>query len=229
MQNTLGLDDDLDPIELQEALEVAFGIRFGATEAAACFTVGDILHVLHTRLAPPQEGATGCATAMAFYHLRRALGHSGTGGPPRPASDLALLSPTSPRRLLADLSRHSGLRLPRWQSSLVGQIGGWMIVAGLAWLLLTAVIAPSLWFTAVATMAAGSGLACIDPGRLPADCRTLGELARKAAGLNFGGLAAEGAKIRDKDLWNALVEVLSEHSLLPKAEIHPGTLILYKP
>lgn len=95
-------------------------------------------------------------------------------------------------------------------------------------LFLTAMVAPALWPTGVLAGVVGFGLTCMDRGRLPADCRTLGDLARKVAGLNFGDLYAQGAKARDKDLWNALLEVLSEYAFLPRAEIHPGTFILQK-
>ena len=101
-----------------------------------------------------------------------------------------------------------------------------MMLGGLIWLLLTAIVARHLWYIGVAAGMLGLTLVLLDPGRLPADCRTQGGLARKIAVLNFGHLHAQGAKARDRDLWAALVEILSEYTLLPKAEIHPGTLIL---
>ena len=101
-----------------------------------------------------------------------------------------------------------------------------MMFAGLIWLLLSSTVARHLRCTGVAAGALGLVLVLLDPGRLPADCRTLGGLARKIAVLNFGRPHAQGAKARDRDLWAALVEILSEYTLLPKAEIHSGTLIL---
>ena len=121
-----------------------------------------------------------------------------------------------------------GLRLPRWKATLVGKAGSWMIFAGLVLLFLTAMVAPTLSPTGVLVGVVGFGLTWIDLGRLPADCRTLGGLVRKVAGLNFGDLYTQGAKPRDKDLWNTLLGVLSEYTFLPRAEIHPGTLILHK-
>jgi len=55
-----------------------------------------------------------------------------------------------------------------------------------------------------------------------------GDLYQGVAGLNFGVLHAQGAKPRHKDRWDASVEVLSKHTVLPKASIHPGTMILQK-
>jgi hypothetical protein len=74
----------------------------------------------------------------------------------------------------------------------------------------------------------GIMLVLLDPGKVPPDCQTLGDLSRKVTGLNFGKLSDEGAEPRDKDLWNALVEVLSEDTLLPKSEIQAETLLLQK-
>jgi hypothetical protein len=67
-----------------------------------------------------------------------------------------------------------------------------------------------------------------DRGKLPSDCRTVGDLAQKFAAKNFGTLVSMGASPRDKDIWRAMVEVLSEYSGLPKAEVTPDTLLLYK-
>ncbi len=64
MQNTLGLDDDLDPNELQNALKASFEIRFSVPEATACRTVDDIFQVIRSRLSPVREGVDGCATAI---------------------------------------------------------------------------------------------------------------------------------------------------------------------
>ncbi len=42
MMNTLGLDDDLDTVEVVLNLETSFGIRFTDAEIGAWRTVGDI-------------------------------------------------------------------------------------------------------------------------------------------------------------------------------------------
>lgn len=226
MRNTLGLDDDLDPVKLREALEAAFGMRFSATEAAACGTVGDVFQVVRNRFPSPRSGAGGCATAMAFYRVRRALPKPDVPFRLAPSTQVDAVTGIHTRMWLKELGQRSGLRGPQWKATLVGQAGTLLMVVGLVWLLLTALVARHLWPTGAAASMLGFVLIRVDPGKLPADCQTLGGLARKVAGLNFGGLYAQGAKARDQDLWDALVEVLSEYTLLPKAEIYPGTLLL---
>jgi len=226
VRNTLELDDNDDRVELTEALGAAFAMRFGVAEAAACRTVGDVFQVVRSRFPSSREGVEGCATAMAFYRVRQALSDPGARSLLTPSASIDGLAGRRGRRFLRKLGRRSGFQTPRWKATLVGQTGGWMMFAGLIWLLLTAIVARHLWYTGVTVGVLGLVLVLLDPGRLPADCRTLGGLARKIAVLNFGRLHVQGAKARDRDLWAALVEILSEYTLLPKAEIHPGTLIL---
>lgn len=228
MQDTLELDDADDGHDLRVAVETAFKIQFSEAEAAGCRTVDDILQVIRSRFLSAGEGAERCVTAMAFYRLRRAVAGLGVRPPLTPDTFLGTLTGLSARKLLKEVGRRSELQVPAWKSTLLGQVGGWTMLAGLTGLLLVAIVAPHLWFACVAMGLLGFVLTRVDPGRLPHDCQTLGELARKIAGLNFGTLHAQGAKPRDQDLWDALVEVLSEHTVLPKADIHPGTMILRK-
>ncbi|MFV4657338.1 hypothetical protein ACNJU0_21060, partial [Mycobacterium tuberculosis] len=51
MPNSLGLDDDLDPVEALLDLEQAFALKIDNAEASRCETVGDIFDVLHSRFA----------------------------------------------------------------------------------------------------------------------------------------------------------------------------------
>lgn len=173
---------DLNRVKLTEALEAAFAMRLGMAEAAACRTVGDIFHVVRSRFPPSRVGAEGCATAMAFYRVRQALRGSSAQFPLTPNSSIETLAGRRCRKFLEELGRRSGFRTPHWKVTLVGQTGGWMMVAGLIWLLLTAVVAQHLWYTGVAAGGLGLGLALVllDPGRLPIDCRTLGGLRERS-------------------------------------------------
>lgn len=227
MRSTLALDDPDNRVELTEALEAAFAMRFSVADAAACRTVGDVFQILRSHFPPSREGTGGCATAMVFYRVRQALADLGGESALTPTSDIEHLAGRRGRSFLERLGQRSGLRSPRWEATLVGRTGGWMMLAGLVWLL-TAADARHLWYTAVASGALGLALVLLDPGKLPADCRTLGGLARKMAALNFGNFHAQGAQARERDLWAGLVEILSEHALVLKAEVHPGTLLLSK-
>ena len=73
MSNTLGLDDDLDTVEVQLSIEASFDIRLTTEESASCRTVGDIYNILRNRFPDGPGTQRGCATAMAFYRLRHAF------------------------------------------------------------------------------------------------------------------------------------------------------------
>jgi hypothetical protein len=227
-KNRLGLDDDLDDVELLQDIEAAFGLRFTDTERGNMNTVGDIARVLADRMPAGAATQVQCATAMAFYRVRRALAAAtATDMNLRPETVLRDVTPLSPRRLLAHLSSETGLRMPRQRLS----VYGWSGLAVLALGVLSSNLAAHgafLWTIPVAVVAAGSLLLHRDPGRLPDDCRTLGGLARKVAALNLGSLLAQGAAGRPQDIWAALVEVCTQHTGLPKADIRPDTLLLHK-
>jgi hypothetical protein len=70
---TLGLDDDLDGVEIAQSLEASFGAKFSNKEAEDCRTVGDIFTLLQSHLVRDHRSSSGCASAMAFYRLRRTV------------------------------------------------------------------------------------------------------------------------------------------------------------
>jgi hypothetical protein len=228
MMNTLGLDDDLDTVEVVSSLEISFSIRFTDAEASAWLTVGDIYSTLRSRVSNSMKRAGRCATAMTFHRLRRALSDLSTDTRLRPDTPVKGITSLTTKALFKQISARSGLRLPRPKVALWGTLGAWSILASLIGLLTTAVFVPHWWAVPMLAAALGIMLRRLDPGEVPPDCQTLGDLSRKVTGLNFGKLSNEGAELHDKDLWNALVEVLSEDTFLPKLEIGPETLLLQK-
>jgi hypothetical protein len=228
MMNTLGLDDDLDTIKVLSNLETSFSIRFTDAEVSAWRTVGDIYSTLRSHISNSGKRAGRCATAMTFYRLRRALSDLSIDTRLRPDTPVRGKTTLTTKALFKQISARSGLRLPRPRVALWGTLGAWSISASPIGLATTAVFAPHWWPIPVLAAALGIMLHQLDPGEVPPDCQTLGDLSRKVTGLNFGKLSNEGAEPSDKDLWNALVEVLSEDALLPKLEIRPETLLLQK-
>jgi hypothetical protein len=225
MPNTLGLDDDLDEVELIQGLEQAFGFRLRPEETTNLYTVGDIFALLQRRLSAAGDAAQGCASAMAFYRLRRALAQPGAAKA-APASLLSDLSAASPKSVFGAIRERTGFRLPGLRYSPLGHVG-----VALACLILLAPVAAGIgagrWtMLPIALAAIGFTLMRLDGRRFPADCHTLSDLARKVAGLNFGLLRTEGAGRREKDVWSALLEVLSDHAFLRKSEIARETLLL---
>jgi hypothetical protein len=228
MMNTLGLDDDLDTVYVVSNLETSFGIRFTEAEVSAWRTVGDIYSTLRIRVSNSGKRPGRCATAMAFYRLRRALSDLSIDTRLRPDTAVKGITTLTTKALFKQTSARSGLRLPRPRVALWGTVGALSILASMIGLATTAVFLPHWWPVPVLAAALGIMLLWLDPGDIPFDCQTLGDLSRKVTGLNFGKLSDEGAELHDKDLWNALVEVLSEDTFLPKLEIRPETLLLQK-
>ena len=227
MANTLGLDDDLEPVEVLQDVEAAFSVRVTDAEAFECVTVGDIYGILRGRFSTSKESAGRCATAMTFYRLRRALADLSTdAGIIHSDTQVESLTPLTAKALVKQIGASSGLRLPRPRSTQLGVTGGCLIFAGLVSLFAPAVFGPYWWPVPTVIVAVGIILVRLDPKQIPPDCQTVGELSRKVAGINFGNLVAEGAEPRDSHLWTALIEVLSEHTLLPKSEIQPETVLL---
>ena len=99
MPNTLGLDDDLDGVELARDLEESFGVKFSDKEASACQTVGDIFRFLLARLPHQSSKIDRCASAMAFYRLRTAVSARGVALRRTPATRLAKISSVRPKSL----------------------------------------------------------------------------------------------------------------------------------
>lgn len=226
--NTLGLDDDLDTFKVVSNLETSFGIRFTDAEGSAWRTVGDIYNTLRSRVSNSGKRAGRCATAMTFHRLRRAFSDLSIDTRLRPDTPVKGITSLTAKALSTQISARSGLRLPRPKVALCGTLGAWSILASFIGLVTTAVFVPHWWPVPMLAAALGIILHRLDPGEVPPDCQTLGDLSRKVTGLNFGKLSDEGAGLHDKDLWNALVEVLSEDTLLPKLEIRPETLLLQK-
>ena len=225
--NTLGLDDDLDGVELLQNLEFSFGIKFLNEEAMSCWTVGDLSRLVQSHLHDCDIGAR-CATAMAFYRLRRAF--SLIGAEPRltPATglkDIPLPSPKAAFRQIQDT--YPEMRLPLLPLSTAGQGGLALLLIGAISAIVTLAIAPRWSLFPVLGAAVGAALMRWERGRFPPECRTLGDLARKVAGLNFFALTKAGARYRQADICVAILEILTEHSSLPRSEIRDETLLLH--
>ncbi|PZR32996.1 acyl carrier protein [Caulobacter segnis] len=227
MANTLGLDDDLDPVEALIGLEKAFALRISDAEAAACNTVGDIYDLLQARFAGRIGEPGACMTSMAFYRLRRSLRAVRPGTDGRPDTALAPAAGWNVRAFFVALRRASGLQMPQPRGSWLGGVGGVLALLALVGAAIAAIKGAFIVGLASAAMlAVGVLLIRLDPGGLPEGCVTLGDLALKVGALNYGALAGEGGAVRSKDLWDAMAEVLSAQSDLPASAMRRDTLIL---
>jgi len=219
--DTLDLDPEWGGGDLAESIEAAFGFEIPVEEARETHTVADVYALIlrHVRAQPGR-----CATSMAFYRLRRALGASGVKL--SPDSPLEPFTRTGARAFRDRLQSATGLNLP-------AMAGGWLSGLGFAALvaflvLLIGWVVFKGWFAGAGALAA-FGLAVllfrIDPQILPQDCRTLGGLARRTATRSFGRLAAEGASVDEAGVWEALKTLLVEDCEADPKRIRPSATL----
>jgi hypothetical protein len=224
MTNNLGLDDD-DAESLIEELETRFGICFTDREACTSRTVGDIWDVLKGRFSDKKNDTRKCASAMAFYRLRRAAIEI-EPAKIKPETSLIHFGGLTPRRLLQKLENDSCLTMPSGKLTKAGCVGVLLEVVGFGGLMFVLVI-PLAWGLVFAVAALGGVLlAELDPRELSMDLHNFGDLARKVTALNYGDLVRRGAASRNRELWDALIELLSEHSGFPGSEIGLDTVLL---
>jgi hypothetical protein len=246
MLKTLGLDDDLDPVEVVIAIEKAFEVKVSNEEAKAIFRVGELFTLLLSKM-PVGDAGRKCASAMAFYRVRRALNELGIDAGRFPSDDLSSLHRVYSKSFVRSLKERSGLRLPRPAFGLVGKLGVAVLLVGLSaglgtialgLLAASTKLAMSLSFPPkgqletisiallVGAFVAGPILMYLDAGRLPANCRTLGSLAARTASLSYGRLVKQGADARVASVWKALTENLADFAGVPADQIARETYFL---
>ena len=223
MVQSLELDDD-DAGEALQALERSLGFQFDAADLAECRTVGD----LHRLVAPHMAAASGegCAGAMAYYRLRRALMPHAGGTRLRPSYVLSEFIATPPRQLFRRIERETRLQLPPLASGWLGLVSFAIGVVALLAVLPVHIFYPGRTLYLLLLVPAAIWLFTLDPGRFGKDCRTLGDLARKVAILNYAHLIEGGARPTPADQWEVVTEVLAGYSAVPKRQIRADMLIL---
>jgi hypothetical protein len=207
--------DDEDAVDIVREIERSFDIVISNSEAAACQKLGDIHDLLRRRFADGQIGGEACASAMAFYRLRRALAGMQPDFKLRPSTLLLDITKTSVRHFFRNLEFASSLRLPQKDYSWIGVIG---LTSAITGLLSVPIVGGFFgWWALISALMLliGCSLLRFDPGAFPKDCRTLGDLAERVSILNFGRLAKEGARVGDANLWKALTELTSPYTSVP--------------
>ncbi len=239
MLKTLGLDDDWEPVDVVIAVEQAFEVKITDAEAKAIFHVGELYELLLQKL-EGNEDNWKCASAMAFYRLRRAMVHLLGIAKAPPSFDLSPLRSTYTRNLVKTLETSSKLRLPSPSHTIVGKIGGAVaLIGGLGGVVSICVglflalaidgggtfvrLSPVLL---VAGLIIGGALIRLDPGRLPDSCSTLGALAAQSGNLSCGRLIREGASAESSGIWKVLVEILGDFADVRAAQIGRETYFL---
>lgn len=230
MPNTLGLDDDLDGVELVQLLERAFDLTIHDKEAEQIITVGDIYDLL-VRKIPANESSRKCASAMAFYRLRQGIRALGFDERLTPSSDIRFLERDGAKEAFKSLEKQTGLLMPRLRLSAIGRIG---CLAAPVFSSIVAVAAykfdyvgggAAIGLAFLSLVAFGWIIISLDRGRLTEDCFKLADLAKKTTALNYGRLVKLGAGRRNNEIWDNLVELVSDYCL-SKSEITRDTFCL---
>ena len=223
MVATLDLDPQDGDTEFLEDIEAVFEISLTQQDVGHWVTLGDV-HDTLLQLLPIATADGVCPTAMTFYRLRRSLMSEVTTDSIRPSTLLAPLVKTGPSGLLTRLKRDTGLRMPPRTLTSIGMIGFCLLLAAIpaalfagsrdAWVAVTA---------AALGIALGAALIAVDRGEFPAGLVTIGDLARRVAGLNRPLLRKQGARQMPNGVWETLVALAADHSGLGASEIGPET------
>jgi hypothetical protein len=219
----LNIDDDDADLVVRE-LERAFDIVISHSEAASCRTLGDVFDLVARKEA--DVGGAHCASAITFYRLRRVFAASSPRPRLGPSTQLQDLTSMSVKRLFNEIEAQTGLQPPRAESSWIGTLRLFLGLAGLLTTLPVAIFFGSWAWATGALVTAAVLMMAADPRRLPPGCETLGDLSKKTARLNLGRLAKAGARIGRKDLWESLIEVISQFPLTPVAAMTSDALLL---
>ncbi|HLZ67801.1 MAG TPA: acyl carrier protein [Aliidongia sp.] len=223
MAGSLELDDE-DASDAIVRLERSLGFRFADGELDDCRTVGDLFRIVSKRL--DGLGGEACATAMAFYRLRRALSPYAGGETLRPSHVLSELITIPPKQLFRQVERETGLQMPPLASGWVGVAAFATAAMALLGILPVHVFYPGWTLYLILLIPAATWLFTLDPGRFGKDCRTLGDLAKRVVSHNYGHLLEAGARPTQADRWDVLTECLSGYTTVKKQDIRPDMLIL---
>lgn len=208
---------------LEEAIEDVFDVRFTDSELVGMVNLGAIHDVLCARI-PERDGA--CETSMTFYRLRRALLATGVTAPIAPRTPLPEIFHDRPAAELRRLSKASGLRLPLADSGplMAGSGAAGLVAAIMGAVALVPKVSGAIWIAGAAAIIAVV-LAALDRGRLPGSTRTVGDLARRAAPLNYGALVRDGARSDGVAIWTVLRELIADVADVRAEEIDHDTRI----
>ena len=111
MANSLGLNDDLDGVELVIDIEKAFNIKITDDEAEDLRVVGQLYDLLMNKISL-NETNRKCATAMVFYRLRQVIRDLRNSEKLLPSTDLSFIEHGRTKKNWMHLAHASGLRLP---------------------------------------------------------------------------------------------------------------------
>lgn len=223
--NCLCYGDGLDAVDAVKELETIFQIKIENAEAEKIQNVGDLFGLIIAKCPPSETGK--CASAMAFYRLRQALGRSDLA----PSSDITYLNRLGAKSALQRLAQQTGLTMPQSRFARLGQSGCTAaIVSCISAIIIACTFVGKHPDTGIAVlvglvvvMVAGIFAARRDKGLLPHGCEALGGLVRQTVSASYGELVRRGARAREAEMWAILTTILAAFSTMPATEINRAT------
>lgn len=224
----------LDIVEIIMEVEEEFGVSLRDDELQHVKTVGDLHEVILACLARKKNlSGDFCPSATAFYRLR--YGFRSLWGIPRPsvlpsAMTRATLGSHLDRPQWQNLSDATQLRLPplgrpRWlvRLLLVATLGAALWTGGWFWWVMGVPFDDSASIALLVVVLLASTLTWLTRPHitsLPANCHTIGGLAREVGRVNFGRLLERTGRIPDSDqVWETLKTLLVEQLALTPDQV----------
>lgn len=211
----------LDTVDFVMDIEERFGIRIIDEEAAQMYTVAELYAFLLRQLRRRKPGT--CPSASVFYRLRRALVN--TCGVDRERVRLGssvseILGDTTPWRAWRNMRKELDFKLPplsspSWLSLVFAMmfatavIGGAMTMGPNGALIVTAIAAIPVVLLHIYTRSLM---------RIAPECQTVRELVSAVAVTR-----PSEADHQPTVAWNALCDIIHDHTWMPKEKIRPET------
>lgn len=222
MKDTLNLVGDGDDVDVIHGVERTFGIKLTDVEADRTRTVGQLHDLIELKYSSAGSRTRTCLSQMAFYRLRRAFKTMGIASEITPQTPISVLERLEPRSMAPKwrrLAQGTGLDLPSletsfWMSERWPRPFHWpaLFVLGLLgclWHAFGISLGNPLVLLLAAALCFGFGYERWRIFRtVPRRIRTIGELAREAAGCSFAKLTTENKECAPSDRWFALTAIL---------------------
>lgn len=234
----------LDGVELVMAFEEEFGIEIPDRDAEQLVTVGGAYEYVLRKLGVGQKQPRKCATAHAFYRIRRALPLAGRDRrsikPDTPLSDLFAKNAAERVRAWTVLSLDLCLKLPALVKS--RRLTRFMVFVSITFGVAAAVTAlvisarhfgveslAPLAVVSAGTLAITFVLVFLvmelltEPYRTSLPAATVGDLSRIAVALNMTQFQHEmGDSIRDvEEIWLKLQEIVVQQLGVKREQVYP--------
>ena len=200
---------------LIETVEESFGVKFNRDEVNDETRIEHLCRMMASQLRPTSSSV--CFSSIVFWRLRRTLINvfGVTRSSITPSASTELMLPAAKRRhAWRALSEGSGLRLPRLEYP--EHLNAPILITSVLLSIVIAIIGRGGWWLAAAVVAmpfaASLLFLLLRPFAdiLPAQCHTLGDLAKVAVGLNYGRIALKYGPSNEQQMANALRRLVAD-------------------